>query len=68
MRAMLLPALLALATAPAAQDPVDTQRVIDEVGIDQRLGERLPLGATFRNQDGERCLIGLSHGVFIDGP
>lgn len=56
----LLPALALLAgAAPAsAQGVVDTQQVLKEVRIDQRLGEQLPLDLSFRDHRGYEVRLG----------
>jgi protein SCO1/2 len=52
-------AALALAALPApAQGPVQRFDPRQEVGIDQRLGESLPLDAVFRDQAGREVALG----------
>jgi protein SCO1/2 len=64
-------ALLVLSTAPAAAfaqmgpapppdlDPATrTPRVLEKVGIDQKIGEHLPLDATFRDENGHTVKLG----------
>ncbi len=48
-----IPALLL-----AAQSPVDTQRVLEEVTIEQKLGARVPLELEFRDHEGDEILLG----------
>jgi protein SCO1/2 len=43
---------------PEGVDPLTAQRIVSEVGFDQRLGERLPLDAAFRDETGKAVRLG----------
>lgn len=43
---------------PEGVDPLTAQRIVSEVGFDQRLGERLPLAAGFRDETGRAVRLG----------
>jgi len=43
---------------PEGVDPLTAQRIVSEVGFDQRLGERLPLDAPFRDETGRAVRLG----------
>ena len=61
-----LAVVLAACAAPAAAQrklavpgvPFDPSRAQVEIGIDQRLGERLPLDARFRDEAGREVRLG----------
>src|SRR5688500_5223343 len=58
-------ALLAITTSlraqparPSGPEPAAPQRILDSVGIDQKLGQKLPLDATFRDEAGKTVRLG----------
>ena len=51
-------ALHAQPAKPSGVEPVAPQRILDKVGIDQRLGAKLPLDATFRDEAGNTVRLG----------
>ncbi len=58
-RQILVLALALFAGAQALSQPgMPDPNVFEEVGIDQRLGEQIPLDLTFRNEAGESVLLG----------
>jgi protein SCO1 len=64
--ALLFVALLMAALVPilaGAHDPQD--QVLEQVGVDERLGERIPGDLAFRDQTGEKVLLA---GYFSGGP
>lgn len=46
------------AARPEGVDPLTAKRIVGEVGFDQRLGERLPLEASFRDESGSEVKLG----------
>ncbi len=54
MRALLILGLLSLPTAVSAQSAAGTQP-IPEAGIDQKLGQSIPLDLMFRDEAVSRC-------------
>lgn len=46
------------AARPEGVDPLTAKRIVGEVGFDQRLGERLPLEASFRDETGREVRLG----------
>jgi protein SCO1/2 len=46
------------AARPEGVDPLTAQRIVSEAGFDQRLGERLPLEAAFRDETGREVALG----------
>ena len=43
---------------PSGPEPAAPQRILDTVGIDQKLGGKLPLDATFRDEAGKSVRLG----------
>src|SRR5688572_11303270 len=43
---------------PSGPEPAAPQRILDSVGIDQKLGQKLPLDATFRDEAGKTVRLG----------
>jgi protein SCO1/2 len=53
---IVIPMLLLVCADARAQDP--PRGVLDEIGIDQKLGDRLPLDAVFRDETGAAAELG----------
>ena len=65
-RSLLIAALLCFATSslcaqparPSGPEPAAPKKILDSVGIDQKLGDKLPLDATFRDETGKSVHLG----------
>jgi len=63
-RGIVLAVMVLIAVAQAGSQPgMPDPNVFEEVGIDQRLGEQIPLDLTFRNEAGESVLLGKYFGA-----
>lgn len=58
MLLMMTASLHAQPARPSGVEPPAPKRILDSVGIDQRLGEKLPLELTFRNEAGQSVRLG----------
>lgn len=55
---MLMVGMVAMAGEAQAQRSGQTPRAFENVGLDQKLGETVPLDAAFRNEKGEKVRLG----------